>query len=313
MTSRPTRRTEHALSSGHKEKNRGPAKHNEKNNGVPVKLLLEFLMTAGLALLFHVGLHMEREAYVVFAVGLLLTSVVYLLETRIAELKASILDAIGHLQPLHSLVDLIGDVEAATKGRTLLESTHNILALLRQGDIPLTESEYYYETTQSLGRCAHLVQAVNAVDIADWIGKMQKRNYYRAQVEALQRGIKVWRIFVLHRTELESLDIERTIRSQLDDGIKVCVALREDLRFSGQEGVETDANFVLLDHRELFIRKSVLGLYYGKKTRLPSEIARFERTYRILRQHARPAEEVLDVTASGRENTENEAAPLCGR
>ena len=262
-----------------------------------MKLLVEFLITAGLALLFHVGLHMQREAYLVFAVGILLTLAVHLLEIRLAGLQASLLDAVGRLQPLQALVNLTGDVETAAKGRAMLDTTHKVLALLGQGEIPLTEGEYYFETTQSLDRCTRLVQAVNAVDITDWIGKVQKQNYYRAQVEALGRGVEVSRIFVLHRGELAAPDIRRTISHQLDDGIKVSVAFREDLRFAGQ--LEDAANFVMFDQRELIVRTSLLGIYYGKKTRSPHEMTRFERMYRILLQHARPAEDVLGVTPAG--------------
>ncbi|MEW6248112.1 MAG: hypothetical protein AB1555_15565 [Nitrospirota bacterium] len=158
------------------------AKTKERYHGVPVNLLVKFLMTAGLAQLFQVGLHMEREAYIVLAVGLLLTLAVHLLQARLVKLQATMLDAVGQLQPLPSLVELIEDVEAARKGRALVESMRNVLGMLRQGDIPLTESECYYEATQSPGQCIHLVQAVNAVDITDWIGKVQKRNYDQAQI-----------------------------------------------------------------------------------------------------------------------------------
>ncbi len=281
-------------------------------DGVPVKLLLEFLMTAGLALLFHAGLHMEREAYTVLAVGLLLTVAIHLLQVRLVKLQAAVLDAVGRLQPLHSLADLVGDAEAARKGHALMETTHSVLAMLRQGEIPLTESEYYYEATQSLSRCTHLVQAVNAVDITDWIGKVQKRNYYRAQVEASRRGVDVCRIFVLHHVELASPDLRRTIKSQLDDGVTVYVVLREDLRFSGGlgtgEGIEDVTNFVLFDQQEAIVRTSLLGIYYGKKVRLPRELARYERMYRILHQHARSAEDVLHAPPADAEVTEDDPA-----
>ncbi|MEW6248111.1 MAG: hypothetical protein AB1555_15560 [Nitrospirota bacterium] len=119
------------------------------------------------------------------------------------------------------------------------------------------------------------------------------------------------RNFVLHRKELASLEIQRTIKSQLDDGVKVHVALREDLRFSGGlgtgEGIEEVTNFVLFDHRKARLFgplcwKSIMG----EKVRLPSELARLERMYRILHQHASSAEEALRMAPASVEIAEED-------
>lgn len=258
-----------------------------------MRTLIEFLVAAGLALGFHFGLSLEREAYVLFGVGVLLTLAVHLILDRLHAVETRTIDAVARAHRIESALERIRDPEALVKSRSVLDTTHHVLTLLGDGAIPLTEGEYYFEAGQCLAQCAREIRAVNSVDVTDWVGKVQKRKYYDDQVRTRQRGVAISRIFVLRRMDLDDPAVRETIRHQQQDGISVRVALHEDLAFSGREGVEMPTNFVLFDDKVLIIRTPLLGLYYGKKTRAPGEIARSRRTYELLDQYARPVADLL--------------------
>lgn len=268
-----------------------------------MRTFIEFLVAAGLALVFHVGLRLEREAYVLFGVGVLLTLAVHLVLDRMQALHRQTYEAIGRVTRLDATLERINDPEGIVKGRAVVETAQQVLALLSQGSIPLTEGEYYYEASRCLDGCAREIKAVNSVDITDWIGKVQKQNYYRDQVRTRRRGVTIARIFVVRRSELANQDVVRTILHQQDDGIAVRIALAEDLAFSGREGIAMPTNFVLFDGRVLIARTPLFGMYYGKKSQAADEIARYQRVYEIMDQHARPLEELApfaDATAEAR-------------
>ncbi|MEO5657889.1 MAG: hypothetical protein ABIO65_02480, partial [Nitrospiria bacterium] len=224
-----------------------------------MRTLLEFLVAAGLALLFHFGLRLEHEAYVLFGVGVLMTLAVHLILDRVHLLHQRTYEAIGRVTRFDAALERITDPEGLVKGRAVIETAQHVLALLGQGSIPLTEGEYYYEASRCLDRCTRKIAAVNSVDITDWMGKVQKQNYYRDQVRARERGVKIARVFVVRRSDLANQDVIRTIRHQQDDGIAVRIALYEDLAFSGREGITMPSNFVLFDGQVLIARIPLLG------------------------------------------------------
>lgn len=255
--------------------------------------LVEFLLGAVLALTFHYGLGLEREAYVVFGFAILLSFAVYLLRERIDATHLGVQQALQRWNRIEGLLDRISDPEAVTKSRAVIKTTEHVLTLLSQGAIPLTEGEYYFEASRCLASRTTEMKAVNSVEITDWVGKVQKRNYYLDQVRAKQAGLTISRIFVLRHAELSDPQVLQTIRNQQRDGIDVRIARFEDLTRSWMEGVEWPINFVIFDRRVLIVRTPILGLYYGKKTRATDDIARFTHIYQILEQHARPPDDLI--------------------
>lgn len=258
-----------------------------------MRTLIEFVVAAGLALIFHFALSLEREAYILFGVGVLLTLAVHLTLDRVAAAERRTLEALSRAHRIEAVLERVTDPEAMVKGRHVVDTTHQVLTLLSDGAIPLTEGEYYFEASRCLAECTREIRAVNSVDVTDWIGKVQKRKYYHDQVRTRQRGVAISRIFVLRRTDLDDAAVLETIRHQQQDGIAVRVALYEDLAFSGREGVEMPTNFVLFDDKVLIARTPLLGLYYGKKTRAAAEIERYRRTYELLDQYARALADLM--------------------
>lgn len=255
--------------------------------------LIEFLLASSIALAFHFGLHMEKEAYTVFGVGLLLALSVYLIMHKLEQIESRFKKLFMATHPLDSLMDQLSDPESTSKGRSFMAMTESLLKMLSEGAVPLTEGEYYYEASQSLTSCKKEIRAVNSIEIADWMGKVQKENYYRDQVRARESGLAIRRIFVIRPQNLLNEDILLTVRHQLADGIDVRIAMWDDLHLSGAEQVEMPINFVLFDEGPLIHRSPLFGIYYGKKVSSRTEVARFNRIYKILEQHAQLPEDVL--------------------
>jgi len=255
--------------------------------------LVEFLLASSIALAFHFGLHLEKEAYTVFGVGLLLALSVSLIRHKLQQIEDRFEKLFLTARPLDSLMSQLHDPGIVSKGRNFMTMTESVLKMLSEGTVPLTESEYYFEASQSLSVCKKVVRAVNSVEIADWLGKAQKKNYYRNQILACQSGISIRRIFVLRPLDLSNAEILMTIQHQVQDGIDVRIAMWDDLRLSGAEQVEMPVNFVLFDEGALILRNPLFGIYYGKKISSGSEIARYKRIYEILEQHARSPEDLV--------------------
>jgi hypothetical protein len=236
---------------------------------------------------------------VLLGVGILHTLAVHLILDRLRAVENRTLDSVARAHRLESVMERVRDPEAMAKSLEVIETTHQVLTLLSEGAIPLTEGEYYFEASRCLTQCTREIRAVNSVDVTDWIGKVQKRNYYHDQVRARGRGVTIARIFILRRADLEQADVLETIHHQQRDGIAVRVALHEDLAFSGREGVEMPTNFVLFDDTVLIARTPLLGLYYGKKTRAADELSRYRRMYDLLDQYARPLGDLIPDERSG--------------
>ncbi len=255
--------------------------------------LFEFLLASSIALAFHFGLHLEKEAYTVFGVGLLLALSVSLIMNKLQQIEGRFEKLFLTAHPLDSLMAQLHEPGIAAKGRSFMDMTERVLKMLSEGAVPLTEGEYYYEASQSLSACKKVVRAVNSVEIADWVGKVQKQNYYRNQVLAHRAGVSIRRIFVLRPSDLSNAEIVMTLQHQVQDGIDVRIAMWDDLHLSGAEQVEMPVNFVLFDEGALILRNPLFGIYYGKKISAGGEIARYKRIYEILEQHARLPEDLL--------------------
>ncbi len=255
--------------------------------------LIEFLLASGIALVFHFGLHLDKEAYTVFGVGMLLALSGFLIMRKLHQIENRFERLFMRAHPLDSLMNQLKEPRLAAKGRSFMAMTESLLRMLSEGAIPLTESEYYYEASQSLARCKKEVRAVNSIEIADWMGKVQKENYYRGQVRARKKGIAIRRIFVLRPLDLLNAEILMTIRNQVNDGIDVRIAMWDDVHLSGTEQVEMPINFVLFDEGPLILRSPLFGIYYGKKMFSLEEVSRFKRIYEILEQHARMPDDLL--------------------
>jgi hypothetical protein len=125
------------------------------------------------------------------------------------------------------------------------------LQKIPDGRIPLETSEYFEELFDAIqnvpSNCTIL--AVNSINMSRWTDDPRQRRYERANYEAIKRGARIRRVFVLEKKEMESqrrAEICRTIAEQKDNGIQIDVVWLEDIR----NNHELHDDFVLFDHGE---------------------------------------------------------------
>jgi hypothetical protein len=119
------------------------------------------------------------------------------------------------------------------------------------GRIPLEVGEYFEELFDSIqsvpANCT--VLAVNSINMSRWVDDPRQRKYERANFDAIKRGIKVRRVFLLEKKEMESQKraaICSTIAEQKSNGVQIDVVWLDDIR----QYHELHDDFVLFDHAE---------------------------------------------------------------
>lgn len=258
-------------------------------NKVHLTVLVEFVVSAGLGVYFHWVLHWQQEAYVVLATGMLLTLATYLISEEIARSRDQVL---AHYQGSHSLLtalSLIDDRECQEHAHGLLASTERTLKLLQEGYVPLDETEFYLAGAEAMAQSRHQVQAVDPLTLG-WDSKGALRNYYQTNLRALERGVRVSRIFVVRRADLADAATQRVLQTQLADGIDVRLAFIEELNVRAGNGggapAQTSWDFAVYDGRIVTERVGPGGSHFGRKTRRASEVTRYQRLFEIVAHNA---------------------------
>ncbi|MEW5755945.1 MAG: hypothetical protein AB1810_06535 [Pseudomonadota bacterium] len=267
-------------------------KHATSSKGSHLTVLIEFIVSAGLGIYFHWVLHWEKEAYLVLAVGMLLTLATYLVLEEIGRTRSLILGRYEHAHSLLSALSKIDEPECQQRAHNLLASAERTLTLLQSGYIPLDESEFYLEAARAASQSRQQIQAVDTFPHG-WDSKGAMCNYYLANVQAVARGVKVIRVFVLTRLELNNPAVQRVLQGQLGDGIDVRVAFSEELRTGSGENVpwrDASQDFALYDGRTVAERIGPAVTHFGRKTQCASEIQRYRRWFEIIEHHAYPVE-----------------------
>jgi len=128
------------------------------------------------------------------------------------------------------------------------------------------------------------VKAVDPVTTG-WDSRGSLLNFYQANLRAVQRGVKITRIFILNREEIALPDIQKVILPQVRDGIKVRIAYRDELpTASDLSGRDTSSSFdfAIYDDREATEVFGQTGKYFGRKTIQPHEVAKFQHLYDLI-------------------------------
>ena len=122
------------------------------------------------------------------------------------------------------------------------------LQKIPHGIIPLDENTYFVELLSAMrnasGNCK--IFAVNTINMARWAEDPRQKTYFRANIEAVRRGIEVHRIFVVDKSEMTSSKREvicSAINEQRTNGIKVGLVWAEDIRANK----DLHDDFVLFD------------------------------------------------------------------
>jgi hypothetical protein len=253
-------------------------------------VFIEFLAGSGLAIFFHVVLHNEQSAYMIFGMGILLSLVTYLVREEITQTRAELF---AQYQQVHSIpfaLAQIGDAECQAKANEMVAGTLKSITLLQQGYIPLDEMDFYLEGARLADQTVHWIKAVDPLTTG-WLSRASLINFYQSNLRAVGRGIQITRIFVTSRDDLADPEVQKVLLAQYRDNVEVRLAFRDELPSTidicGSD-VNSSFDFAVYDDRALTAVFAQTGKYYGRKTVQPEEVAKYLHLYDRLEHSAHP-------------------------
>jgi hypothetical protein len=247
-------------------------------------VFIEFLAGSGLAIFFHLVLHNVEAAYIIFGIGILLSLATYLLREDIEQTRRRLIDQYDHAHEITFAISRMTDPECLAKAHEIIAGAKRTLALLEQGYIPLDETEFYMKGTKYLDESKHQVKLVDPVTDG-WDSRGALVNYYQANLRALERGVRITRIFVINREELEDTEKLRVLLPQLRDGIEVRVAYRDELPTASEiSGRDTSSSFDfgIYDDQVATEVFGQPGKFFGRKTREPALVSNYQRLFDLI-------------------------------
>jgi len=261
-------------------------KFNQKLQQMAV--FIEFLAGSGLAIFFHLVLHNEIASYLIFGIGILLSLATYLLREDMEKTRTELTELYHQAHEVTYAISRITDTECQAKAQELLTSTMRTITMLQNGFIPLDETEFYLEAAKYSDAATLRIRAVDPVT-SGWLVRATLVNFYQSNLRALERGVKITRIFVMYREEFVELDLQRVIMAQLKDGIDVRVAFQDE--FSGTNSVSgRDTNipwdFAVYDEQVVTEVFPYAGKYYGRKTSQSVEVEKYLHYYQLVEHNA---------------------------
>jgi hypothetical protein len=253
-------------------------------------VFIEFLVGSGLAIFFHLVLHNEQAAYTIFGVGVLLSLVTYLVREDIEKSKAHVVNLYQQVHEIPFALAQISDAECQAKAQELVATTLKNISLLQQGYIPLDEIEFYLEGAMLSNQSNTRVKAVDPLTSC-WLSRGALLNFYQANLRALDRGVRITRIFVTSRDSLADPEVQKVLLAQHVDDIDVRLAFREELPsiidISGRD-TNSSFDFAIYDDRAVTDVFAQTGKYYGRKCSHPTEVAKYLHLYELLEHSAHP-------------------------
>ena len=251
-------------------------------------VLIEFLAGSGLAIFFHLVLHYPEAAYITFGVGVLLSLVTYLLREDIEKTREGLIEQYNQAHEVTFAISRISDPECQTKAHELMAATMRTIALLQQGYIPMDETEFYLEGAKQMEQAHRHAKAVDPLTTG-WDSRGALLNFYQANLRALDRGVRITRIFVINREELAEADVQKVLLAQYRDDIDVRIAFRDELP-SASDISNRDTNssfdFAIYDDRVVTDVYSQPGKYFGRKTTETGEVAKYLHLYDLIEHSA---------------------------
>jgi len=251
-------------------------------------VFIEFLAGSGLAIFFHMVLHNEEAAYLVFGLGILLSLVTYLMREDVATTKAELLVQYQQVHAIPFALAQISDPECQLKAQDIVAGTLKSLSQLQQGFIPLDEMDFYLEGARQSDQAMRQIRAIDPLT-SGWLSRGALVNFYHSNLRALERDIKITRIFVTSREELCDLEVQKVLMAQHRDGVEVRIAFRKELPsaidFSGSD-VYGSLDFAVYDDRAVTSVFAQTGKYYGRKSGQQAEITKYLHLYERLEHSA---------------------------
>ncbi|NJD92004.1 MAG: hypothetical protein FIA91_10930 [Geobacter sp.] len=258
-----------------------------------IAILIEFIAGSGLAIFFHWVLEMPQAAYTIFGIGILLSLVTYLLREELEQTREKLVEQYHHSHELTFAVAQISDPECHAKANELLAGTKRTITLLQHGFIPLDETEFYLEGAKCTDQTQRQIKVVDPMT-PGWLTRGALINFYQANLRAIERGVRITRVFVINRLELADAEVQKVLLGQLRDGIDVRVAFRDEIpAASDLSGHDTasSCDFAIYDDRITTDVFPLSGKFYGRKTAVTAEIAKYLHLYDLIEHNAHAVSE----------------------
>ncbi|MDA8429508.1 MAG: hypothetical protein M0T70_09660 [Geobacteraceae bacterium] len=257
-----------------------------------MSVFIEFLVSAGLAIFFHLVLHNPQAAYSIFGIGILLSLATYLLRADLDNTRHELVDQYNQAHEITFALSQICDPECQLRAQELLTGTKRTISLLQQGFIPLDETEFYLEGAKCTDMAHNRMKAVDPITNG-WLTRGVLVNFYQSNLRALDRGVIITRVFVMGREEMCDPDVQRILMTQLLDNIDVRIAFREELpttasNLSGRD-TNSSCDFAIYDDHVATEVFQQTGTYFGRKTALPANVDRYLRLYELIEHSAHTA------------------------
>ncbi len=249
-----------------------------------IAVLIEFLAGAGLAIFFHLVLHSPETAYIIFGIGILLSLATYLLRESLDKTR---LELIGQYEQAHEVtfaISRISDPECRTRAEELLSGIKGTIVQLQQGYIPLDQTEFYLEGAKCADLASKRVKTVDPISNG-WHNRGTLVNYYQSNLRAVERGVKVTKVFVMNRNELEQPDTQKILCAQHRDGIEVRIAFSEELPSvskTSESDINSSFDFAIYDDKIATEVFSKSGTYFGRKTGQAVNVEKLLKLYELI-------------------------------
>ena len=253
-----------------------------------IAVLIEFLTGSGLAIFFHRVLQYPEAAYTIFGIGILLSLATYLLRGKIENTREQLLEQYHQAHELTFAIARISDLECQSKAHELMESAMRTILLLQQGYIPMDETEFNLEGAKQMEHAVHDAKMVDRITTG-WDSRGALHNFYQANLRAIERGVKITRIFVVNRETLAEPDFQKVLLTQHSNDINVRIAFHDELPSTtniSNRNTDSSFDFAIYDDRVVTDVFSKPGKYFGRKTSEPVEVAKYLHLYELIEHSA---------------------------
>ena len=253
-----------------------------------IAVLIEFIAGSGLAIFFHQVLRYPEAAYTIFGIGVLLSLATYLLREEIEKTRTELLEQYHQAHELTFAIARISDPECQSKAHELMASAMRTISLLQQGYIPMDETEFYLEGAKQMEQAVHHAKMVDRITTG-WDSRGALHNFYQANLRAIERGVKIIRIFVVNRENLAETDFQNVLLAQYRNDIDVRIAFRDELPSAtniSNRDTDSSFDFAIYDDRVITDVFSKPGKYFGRKTSEPVEVAKYLHLYELVEHSA---------------------------
>jgi hypothetical protein len=251
-------------------------------------VLIEFLAGSALAIFFHQVLRYPEAAYTIFGIGVLLSLVTYLLREDIAKTRAELLEQYHHAHELTFAIAQISDPECQSKAHEVMTSAMRTISLLQQGYIPMDETEFNLEGAKQMEQATRHAKMVDRITTG-WDSRGALHNFYQANLRAVERGVKITRIFVVNRENLAEPDFQKVLLTQYRNNINVRIAFHDELPSTtniSNRDTDSSFDFSIYDNSVITDVFSKPGKYFGRKTSEPVEVAKYLHLYELVEHSA---------------------------